>query len=334
MRRLIGRALRLEFWGSLVAGAPVIAGMGIALALPALALPAGQSGGLATDTTLAAETRDQSGLTQATLSVTVIGRDGQPATGAVVIQDEGKPIAGVALDSEGRATSTISLPPGDHHLTAAYAGDLTHQASVSQISAVPAATGATPDFSISVAPASLSLKQGQSGSVVASITPINASSLTAPMFVTLSCGGLPDQAKCTFTPQNLQVLPNTTTPVTSSLVVSTVMGSAMRVTPPQTTHAHPVAWCVLLPGALGLAGLAFGARRRAWLSRLSLFGLVALVTILGTAGCSPLYNYYNHGPSPNLPTPAGAYTLNVTAQSSNGVSAATHITNMVLIVTQ
>jgi hypothetical protein len=311
----------------------VAAGLGIALALPAPALSVGPTGA-ATETTMAAQIRDLNGLTQASLSVAVTSRDGQPVTGAVVIEDEGKAIAGVALNSEGRATSTISLLPGDHRLSAAYAGDLSHQASVSQISEVPAAAGTTPDFAVTVSPVSLTLKQGQSGSVIASITPINASSLTAPMFVTLSCGGLPDQATCTFTPQNLQVLPNTTAAITSSLVVSTVLGSQTRVTPSEIAPSHPVAWCILVPGTLGLAGLAFGARRRAWLRRLSVLGLIALVTMLGTAGCSPLYNYRNHGPTPNLPTPAGSYTLNINAQSSNGINATTHTTTMVLTVTQ
>ena len=60
--------------------------------------------------------------------------------------------------------------------------------------------------------------------------------------------------------------------------------------------------------------------------------MVALIGVLGTTGCNPLYDYRNHGPSPTLPTPAGTFTLLVTAQSSNGVTATTHSTSMVLIV--
>jgi hypothetical protein len=322
--RLIGRSLRLEL---------VAAGLGIALALPALAH--GQSSqGLATETTLAAETRDLGGHTEAAVTVGVTGEDGQPATGAVIIRDKGKPIAGVALNAEGRASSVLALPPGDHNLTAAYAGDSTHNASISQVSPVRAVTGTTPDFSVSIAPASVSLAQGQSGLATVSVTPINASSLTAPMFVTLSCAGLPDQAKCSFTPENLEILPNATTAVTSSMVLATATGSAAQLRAPQQANSSHVAWAFLLPGALGLAGLAFGARRRAWLSRLSLLGLVALVAVLGTTGCSPLYNYYNHGPPHSLPTPVGTYTLLINAQSSNGITATTHTTSIVLTVTK
>jgi hypothetical protein len=154
------------------------------------------------------------------------------------------------------------------------------------------------------------------------------------MFVTLSCAGLPDQSTCTFTPENLEIQVGATAAVTSNLVIATVSNGAARVEPPQGIHPNRVAWAILLPGAFGLMGLAFGARRRAWLGRLSLLALVGLVTVLGTTGCNPLYYYKNHGPPPNLPTPVGTYTLDVTAQSSNGVTATTHTTTMVLTVTE
>jgi hypothetical protein len=83
---------------------------------------------------------------------------------------------------------------------------------------------------------------------------------------------------------------------------------------------------------MGLGGLAWGARRRAWLSRMALIALVALVTMLGTTGCNPRYYYFNHGPPTNLPTPAGTYTVTVTGQSSDGITAITQSTTMVLTV--
>ena len=152
------------------------------------------------------------------------------------------------------------------------------------------------------------------------------------MFVTLSCSGLPDQATCTFTPENLEILPNATAAVTSSMVLATVAGSTARSTPPATRTANPIAWAVLLPGVLGLGGLAFGLRDRPWLSRLCLLALVGLVSALGTTACSPLYNYHNHGPPHNLPTPSGTYTVSINAQSSNGIAATTHSTTIVLTV--
>ena len=336
MRSFVSRGLRLE----------LVAGLGIALALPALALPAGNTGvpsdrsssqgantrGLATQTQLSAETRDHSGRTQATLSVSVTGADGQPATGSVVIQDAGKPLAGVVLDAQGRATSTLDLPAGDHSLTAVYTGSAAYQTSTSQVSPVRALVSTTPDFSVSVAPATLTLTAGQAGSAIVSITPINAASLTAPMFVTISCAGLPDQSACTFTPENIEIQPNTTAAVTSSMVLATQAKSLAQAAPVARPGSNPVAWAVLLPGTLGLAGIAFGARRRRWLSRLSLMALVGFIAVLGTTACSPFYNYRNHGPPYNLPTPAGTYKVEIDAQSSNGITAITHNTTLALTV--
>jgi hypothetical protein len=94
----------------------------------------------------------------------------------------------------------------------------------------------------------------------------------------------------------------------------------------------PISWAFLLPGVLGLGGLAWGARRHAWLSRLSLVALLGLMATLGATGCSPLYRYYQHGPGDTPATPAGTYTIVVTAQSNNGVSAITTNTTMVLTV--
>jgi hypothetical protein len=318
----------------------LVAALGIALALPALAFPAPNSGttvgrgsqSLSTETTLNTQIRDLGGSTKAILAITVAGEDGVRATGPVVIEDAGKPLAGVALDATGHASATVSLLPGEHSLSAVYLGDPSHQASVSQLSPVRAQAGSVPGFKVSASPTTLFLAQGVSGSVVASVLPVNSSSLTAPMFVTLSCSGLPDQSSCTFTPENIEIVPNETAAIPSTMVLATSAGSAARSTPPVAPNTNRVDWAVLLPGALGLAGLAFGIRRRPWLCRLCLLALVGLVSVLGTTACSPLYNYHNHGPPHNLPTPVGTYTVSINAQSSNGITATTESVTIALTV--
>jgi len=152
------------------------------------------------------------------------------------------------------------------------------------------------------------------------------------MFVTLSCSGLPDESSCTFTPENVEILPNAADAITSSMVIQTQAASATLAKPVAVRGANPVAWAFLLPGALGLAGLAWGERRRRWLSRLSLIALVGLVTLLGTTACNPRYYYEHHGPPKNPATPSGTYTVHVTGQSSNGITAITHSTTMVFTV--
>ena len=320
MRGFVRRSLRLE----------LVAGIGIALAMPALAWAAQDSQSsetpkLSTQTALTAQTRDQAGRTQAIVSVSVIGEDGLPATGGVAVSDGGVQLAGAALNAKGEANIVVALSAGDHSLAAVYAGDQTHQPSASPAANVQAQVSGSPNFTVSVSPATLTLTAGQTGTVTASVTPENSSGLTAPMFITMSCSGLPDQSSCSFTPENLEILPNATAPVTSSMVILTQLASSTALAHPQS---NSVAWAILLPGALGLGGLAWGIRRRPWLNRLALLALVALVTVLGTTACNPRYYYLNHGPPTNPATPAGTYTINVTAQSTNGVSAITNTTTL------
>jgi hypothetical protein len=117
------------------------------------------------------------------------------------------------------------------------------------------------------------------------------------------------------------------------MVIQTYAASTVNASPPSPpgNRSNPIAWAFVLPGALGLGGLALGARRR-WLNRLSLLALIGLVTLLGTTACNPRYYYLNHGPPTNPATPSGTYTVTVTAQSSNGVTALKHSTTFTLIV--
>jgi hypothetical protein len=116
------------------------------------------------------------------------------------------------------------------------------------------------------------------------------------------------------------------------MVLMTSAASTTTAISPATRRATPIAWAFLLPGALGLGGLTWGARRRRWLSRFSLMALLALISLLGTTACNPRYNYEHHGPLPNPATPAGTYTVEVTAQTSNGITAVNNSTPVTLIV--
>jgi hypothetical protein len=321
VRGIFRRYLRLE----------LIAGLGITLAIPALAATAA-----ATTTTLTAGTL--SGCTQP-LTLTVLA-SGAAASGTVTIDDEFNgdtmQLGSAALSAKGTASPSVSLATGSHILTANFAGNSSYASSSSSSVAVsvtsecdfmPAISNITP----ATTPVN-TLTAGESGSATVSVYPLSsyAAALTEPAFVTLSCSNLPDTITCTFTPENVEIMPDQTTAVTSSMVIQTVAESSAANQPAK--NSTPIAWAFLLPGALGLGGLAWGTRRHRWLNRLSLVALLGLVTLLGTTACNPLYDYKKHSPGNSSGTPSGTYNVTITAQSSNGVTAATHSTAFALTV--
>jgi hypothetical protein len=333
--RMNRRSLRLKLF----------AGLGMALALPLLA-SASSTQSVSTSTSL--------GVTNAAdgtdVTVSVTGADGLPASGAVSIVEGTQQLGGAVLDSTGKATAQLTLTPGVHYLSAVYAGDATHLSSTSAQATAQVTSSAAPSFSLTLTPVTpatfpLTLTAGSAGTVSVTINPINPAALTSPMFVTLSCSRLPNQASCSFSPANIQILPSTPTSCTAGSPASACPPTSTMVLQTQSANnpvhviasnagkgSGPVAWAILLPGILGLGGLAWGTRRRAWLSRLSLLALVGFITVLGTTACNPNYYYYNHGPG-NVPaTPSGTYTVTVTGQSSNGITAQTISTPLVLIV--
>jgi len=322
------RGLRLEW----------MAALGVALLIPAAYAQNGPQ--TATRATLTVDGRGEA-------SVSVSDIYDRPAGGVVSIEEEGRILAQSLLDGEGQAQLRLSLPGGEHTLKAVYAGDSAHLSAVSAPAvAHPETPGGVPGFSLSVsavAPATLpmSLTAGQSGSVNVTITPVNNGSLTAPMFTTLSCSGLPSNSSCSFAPEDVEILPTTPTscttgspaascPPVSLMVIETVAQTGELTPGPR--RSNPVAWAILLPGFLALGGIAFGARRRRWLQRMALVALIGLVTTLGTTACSPLYQYYNHGPPITPATPSGTYTVTITAESANGVTALDSSTTMVLTI--
>ena len=332
VRGLFGRRLRLALIGTgIAAGSMALSAS--ALAAPVLA----NSDTLATQTRLDAVTRVVAGnggnFTQGVFTVTVTDADGHGATGAVILEEGDRAIGGAVLNGAGKAVITADLPEGRHPVRAVYQGDAAHAESVSATADASGSSGGTPDFQISLSPASLTLTQGQSGASTVSLTPVNASALSAPMFVTLSCSGFPDQSSCAFTPENVEIAQNATAAVTSDMVLATqatgTRGSSQKNVGQKGVSGAGLA--LLIPGAAGLLGLAGFARKGGW-QRLALIALAALVASLGTTACAPRYNYYNHGPPYTLPTPAGTYNMLVTAQSSDGVTATQHTAQFVLTV--
>jgi len=120
--------------------------------------------------------------------------------------------------------------------------------------------------------------------------------------------------------------------VTSTLQITTQGPSGAFLERPGSTGST-VAFAVVLPGALALAGLG-ALRKRSGMAGLRVLGLVALLAggaVLG--GCSARYGYLNHPPSGNPGLGAGTYTITVSGNATiSGTSVTVHSLNVTLTV--
>jgi hypothetical protein len=332
---------RMARIGTVVA---LAAGLASGFAAAAMAQTATSAG---THTTLTAETSEIGGRTVTTLSATVLGEDGTPATGALALIDAklgtDHTLAGAALDAQGKAEIKLNgLTAGGHQLRAMYLGDGTHAASQSEVVAVasdtPPANGFDLSLSTAVLPASgqPAIAPGDASTpVTVTITP--GSSFTG--FISLSCSGpptatsLPVGVTCTFTPLNLQVTaPTAANPsgiATADLTIQTAAPQLISSAPKAVGGAgNPLALAVLLSG---MVGLGFLGRKRKLFSRAALLLVIGAVSLMATTGCAARYRYLHHGPTFGG-TQAGSYTIMVIAQTSNGVTASSQTQQLVLTV--
>jgi hypothetical protein len=292
-----------------------------------LAIPHGYSQTTGTRTALSAAT--EAGKT--TLSVTVKDPTGAAVSdGTVSFVSNGQSLGSAFVQENGTATLTLDkIPANAKQITAVYSGSNSHAASTSaNVSLQANATSGPPDFSISANATSLSLTAGEYGTVILTVTPLNGFTQS----VTMSISGLPIGTTAVFTPTI--VTPTTAAAVPSTLQIQTTASSksSQNQALPFGNHTSHIAYAVLFPGVLALVGI--GALRKRSSTGLRLFG-VALLLLACTSGltaCSQRYSYLHHPPAANPGTPAGNYTLTVTAYSNNGGEVTSHPLQLAMTV--
>ena len=226
-------------------------------------------------------------------------------SGTVSFSSNGAPLGNVTL-SDGIASEfdTSALPAGTNVITAVYSGDQNHNPSTAAPAKVTIQAQTTaPNFTISATPQSLTIKDGQSGTVSLSLVANAAFSGQ----IALACSGLPAGASCAFNPPNLTLSAGQSN--TISAVISTTGSSQAR-------RAGVSPWFIGTLGGFAATQclLLIWTRRRRNL-RLILVTSVALVClgpILALTGC---------GGNSSAGPPAGNSFVTLTASSSsNGVS--------------
>lgn len=263
----------------------------------------------------------------ATFTANVVDVEGNPASnGSVSFVTAGGSL-GSAFVENGVATLTVDkLPQGMSGVTASYSGGTGYAASTVSAAATAAATTSLPDFAVTANPSSVSLSPGDYANITVTVTPENGFT----NMVTLSCANIPATAKCVFSPVTLT--PVSAAPVSSTLQIQTQGPSGTSVELKKSPST--VAYAVVLPGILALAGLG-ALRRRSGIAVMRVLGLVMLLGAgtLGLGACSERYGYLNHPPSGNPGITAGTYTITLSGYASiNGTSVTGHSLNLTMTV--
>ncbi|MBI3475079.1 MAG: SBBP repeat-containing protein [Acidobacteria bacterium] len=173
------------------------------------------------------------------------------------------------------------------------------------------------DFTIGIAPTSVTINAGESTSFVATLAPNTDKGYAGA--ITMSDSGLPTGATGTFTSSTVNI--SGSSAATTTLNIST---TARPVSSGSLLHNGPIYATWLPIGGLSLLGLGVGAgvKRRRWLAGM-LIGLVAgLILLQAACGNSSSSTTTTTG------TPAGTYTITITGSSGS----ASHNQRVTLIV--
>ena len=209
-----------------------------------------------------------------------------------------------ATDGSGDYVATLtatSAPTNGATITAQYSGDVHYAAATTTI----AFQQLTPSYTVSAKPASLTVKQGSSGSVTFTVTPQNGFS-QAVMF---NCDNatLPKGVTCSFNPAS--VTPNGSA-VTTTLTVATTGASIASL----NRQSKPLfGWLPRSGATLALLLLVIpGVRRRGRLGGMALL----LLCVSGTTGCGGGGSASTGGVQNANATPPGSYSIHITTSAS------------------
>jgi hypothetical protein len=229
------------------------------------------------------------------LSATVTSSAGVP-TGSLSFLDGTIVLGTATLNSSGVGTLSVStLALGTHSLTALYIGSGVFAQSVSGVTQVVVVLA--PDYSVAASPTTLTIVHGKSGSVEFTVTPIN----NYQGAISLSCGTLPADMSCSFSPAQTTFTTASQSPQTVTLLIDTTQTVASLHLPASKQQEGGILALVFwLPGSLLSI---FALRKKAGKRRLRGIGL--LLFLLVACGLFSLSGCISSAPT----TPAGKYTV-------------------------
>ena len=213
-----------------------------------------------------------------------------------------------ATDGSGNYVATFtstSLPADNATITAQYSGDVHYATATATIQFQQL----TPSYTISSNPASLTVKQGSSGSITFTVTPLNGFNQA----VSFTCDGatLPKGVACSFTPAS--VTPNGAGAMTTTLTVQTT-GTSVAAFDTRTKPLSGPSSGWLPRGGAVLALVLLGiprVRRKTWFSSTAL--MLLAFSVASMTGCGGASSNSGSGGVQNADaTPEGSYSIQVT----------------------
>ena len=269
---------------------------------------------LRTTTTSVSSTQTNTSDPQQVTLIASIGWTGPVSpTGTVTFMTGTTVIGTEPLNGSGQATINIELQATSEPVTATYNADTVYASSTSAVTAITG--GGVSQFSIVVTPASMTMQSSQHS--VATVTLTSVSNFTDTM--QLGCLGLPIDATCTFSADQVVLAANGTMAGKLTVDTGNPLGAGALAKNEISTHRGVL--LAFLPTSLLICMVFFRSRRRSL--PLLLLLVCAIAATLGATGCG--------GIQINS-TPAGTYNFQVTARGvGTGITRTQDVT---LIVTQ
>lgn len=247
--------------------------------------------------------------------VSIVQGNGPRTPGGQVTFTSGSTVLGIApLSATGVATLTVKPGEGRYNVVSTYSGDLLFATSLSAPLGIT--VGPPVAFTLDMKPASVTMQSGSHGSLEIDV-------LTAATFVdtlAFGCAGLPANATCTFSRNQIAVSAGLPERLTVTVDTGNPLGAGATA---QVTHSTSggVLAC-MLPGAAILLLLAGKRRFRKPLGLLAVVFLLAAVSTL--SGCGNSFT--------SQATPAGSYTFQVVG--TGNASGATQTAMVQMTVTK
>ncbi len=285
------------------------------------------AGSAASSTELKAAVRTTAGTAVDAGTVDFLLGDGQ-SLGSAIVQADGTATLDVLKLPAGTTTAVDGA--GALPVTAVYHAPsenaaFADSASVATPVASPQATTATPDFTVTGNPTTVTTAQGSYA--VTSVTVSSVGSYTGAL--QFSCSGLPAQVTCAFNPTQQTLTAGGSFASTLELQTQGPSGTASSSLLPVDTG---VGLALVLPGALMLLG--FSGRQRKAFRGGQIVGLALLLagSGVGLSGCSQRYGYLHHPPPVAGGTPIGTFPITVAVDGNQGSTVIEHDITISLVV--